>query len=75
MGILHVLAAVRKQYWDVKGNIAVRRVTGRCATHLGRNASVDRQLVDPLHLYRTEKWWWSFSILRMDCFEPILILD
>ena len=66
----HVFAAVRRHYWILKGNSAVRRVIGRCITCRKLNASAGQHFMAPLPLSRVHRDWFSFSV-GVDYFGPL----
>ena len=63
-----MLAAVRKKFWIVKGNAAVRRVVRHCPPCQKRNASPGEQMMADLPLVRLTPDVPPFTNIGIDYF-------
>ena len=70
-GVAHVLGAIRKRFWILRGPTAVKRFIGRCGFCRRQNATIGRQLMAPLPSVRVQPGWHAFFHVGLDYFGPI----
>ena len=73
VGATQVLAAIRRQYWIVKGMAAVRQVLSKCARCRLLYAPVCQQEIAPLPKCRTECGKFPFEDCGLDYFGPFKV--
>ena len=73
MGHTYVLAAVRRQFWVIKGMAAVRRVIGNCSKCWIRRAPPCQQVMAPLPISRISGGTYPFRFSGVDYFGPFTV--
>jgi hypothetical protein len=69
-GVAHVLASIRRRFWIVKGDAAMKRIIGKCLKCRRQLAVPTSQLMAPLPLQRVETGWHPFNKVGLDYFGP-----
>ncbi|CAH8641973.1 unnamed protein product [Schistosoma margrebowiei] len=72
-GTSQVLAMIRKRYWIIKGTSTVKRVIGKCVTCRRFTMNTGQQLMAPLPACRFQPGWYSFSVVGVDYFGPLVV--
>ena len=71
VGATHVLTAIRKKFWILKGSAAVRRVVSKCIKCRRWNAKPEKQIMAPLPIARITPRDPPFTSVGIDYFGPI----
>ncbi|KAK6175033.1 hypothetical protein SNE40_013574 [Patella caerulea] len=72
-GRSYILSAIRRRFWIIKGNSAVRNVISRCLPCRKRQAPVGNQKMADLPKSRVTPDLPAFSSVGVDCFGPFMV--
>lgn len=72
-GPLHTLAALREQFWVIKGHSAVRKVLRHCSSCHLRNIGPGKQQMSPLPEFRVSPGKPPFTFCGLDYAGPFLV--